>query len=237
MIESTSVCVNLVPYEEGTKQDGAQHAAYQSLELESFQNVSVAALEVDLPALMEKYPGVEFCCLPRDAKEYVGGPRNLPFVKDMIEQAYKDGRPDTYWIGMINSDIVATGVLTKRLDELASLGKDGIIIHRTDVASLDDYPEDGNVLNIGVDGFFVSVEMWERFRHSYPDWVLGEPGWGQGTELWMKFHNLKFEKLCNHECVHVRHRAFWKKQRTAVFRYNRRLYDGVKFLLDGKNKV
>lgn len=235
---NTVVCVNLVPYETGSPRDAMQHTAMVSIIEQQIGSIFVAT-RADAPAVEKTYPSLDISCLDRDAQKEIGGPRSLPFIVEMMDYAAQVTADDdgVYWIGVLNSDIivtdkfvVATGTAQERADQ-------GILIHRTDIAELGDEPLNSNVLTKGIDGFLVTQRVWENLAHTYPDFALGEPGWGQGTEHWMRFHGIKHSKLMNHEVLHVRHGAFWKKNRTAVGNHNQRLYQQIKLLDDNKGKL
>ena len=234
----TLICVNLVPYKEGSPRDIQQLSALMRL-LDSDLGRVFVAVRDEAEEIEKRYPKLDILCLDRDAKKEIGGPRNLPFIKEMMQRVacIADTDPTVRWIGMLNSDILVTDDFERSAWASEKREDQGILIHRTDVAGICEAPQDKDVLHKGVDGFLVTPEVWSSLEHTYPDFALGEPGWGQGTEQWMQFHGLRHSKWTSHECLHVRHGAFWKRTRTAVANHNQRLFRQIKLLNETKGKL
>lgn len=149
--------------------------------------------------------------LRRTGLERFGRP--LPFVRDLIDRADYEGEwSGDYWIGTFNSDIV----VTPRLIELVAENSvaESIHIHRTDVDDLTSR-SNAEVDVASVDGWLLRNSLWEvlwRGECSYPDFMLGEPGWGYATTVWAASQKLTAYHLNEpFACMHVRHSGEWKK--------------------------
>lgn len=137
----------------------------------------------------------------------IAGYRKLPYVKDLLDLGTWIGTP---WIGFFNSDIILTlkfwDTFKKKEEE-----EEVFLTKRTDIDHVDQDPKEGaRLLDDSTDGIVIRREVWLRLRDTYPDFVVGEPGWGYCTNLWVKRHGLKVHQLRNHECLHVRHEGLWK---------------------------
>lgn len=226
--------VNLVPFREGTNHAENQRAAFEVLERIVAENSSKVYLmtfcfDHEFEEIKRRFHTTPMV-LVRDAKREIGGPRSLPFIPEIMAQlAHRCSEAGTRWIGFVNSDIIIT---QRMIDRLLAAPKEikAILCHRTDVEKPGGELLDENSLRNGIDGMFLEWQTWDRLKHTYPDWVLGEPGWGQGTQEWVTFHQVPHEYMGDHELLHVKHKAFWKYHRTAPLAHNRRLYQQVKTL-------
>jgi len=223
---TTAVAVNLVKYVHNTPRDVSQYMAFSSLQQEFQVYPFCFPGEVEF---FKKNYGVKPWLLSQDSRSLVGGHRQLPFIKEMIETVLESS--GIQWIGFINSDILVTPKLSKMIESLGPYSPvptiQAVIAHRTDVDSFVHTPVDRDILHNGVDTFFMRRLTWRLMISDYPNWVLGEPGWGQGTVKWCQLHGIPFKSLKGHETLHERHDAYWKKRATPATAHNQDLYRQV----------
>lgn len=208
-----SICISLADHEDPA-QKARQDRARESW-LACHQNGLGLPVLRGLPAISVFF--LHDNELRRTGLERFGRP--LPFVRDLLDRADYEGEWEDkrewsgdYWIGTFNSDIV----VTPRLIELVSENSvaESIHVHRTDVDDLETR-RNAKVDVASVDGWLIKNSLWEvlwRGECSYPDFMLGEPGWGYGTTVWAASQKLRMFHLNKPlACLHVRHRGEWKK--------------------------
>jgi len=221
---TVSVAVNLVRYPAKSRRDVVQRATSDRIFLNFAAYFYCFPGEVDH---FDTFYAVKPTMLMRDSIEEIGGHRTLPFITEMIGRILVSGGDSGEWIGVVNSDIYATQTLEDRLEDF---GPDvhAVAVHRTDVDHLfEDPPTQAGILHNGVDSFFMRRHVWDEWIESFPDWVLGEPGWGQGAVKWCQLKGIPFKSLKGHETLHERHRAYWKTHMTPTKQHNQKLYRKV----------
>jgi len=220
---TVSVAVNLVPYSSSEeRRSKSQFIAFTSLVSELW--AYPFCFTEELVRLSSEF-STDMIVLNRNSQEEIGGKRTLPFIRDMIGEILEstgDG-----WVGIINSDIYVTPNFRPKIESL-SPDIHAVAVHRTDVNQFfKDPPVKSGILHNGVDTFFMRYHVWEKWFDSFPDWVLGEPGWGQGAVKWCQLKGIPFVSLKGHETLHERHQAFWKTNMTPTKQYNQKLYKQV----------
>lgn len=159
--------------------------------------------------------------LLRNSREEIGSERPLPFIREMLAAGMEYVRDLADWVVMLNSDII---VKPKLFEALRETSAQFLTLRRTDVIR----PQDtmGQLLPNGIDGIALRKLIWERQENApVPDFVLGEPGWGEGMRLWGALQS-KWQELDGGEIMHVVHDGVWRKTplTDGAKRHNRRLY-------------
>jgi len=227
---TVSVAVNLVPYSNSERcRQKSQFVAFTSIkaELEMYP----FCFEGEVKYISNAY-SLDPLLLKRNSQKEIGGGRQLPFIKEMIKEIIDPhwccvdlGKNE--WIGVINSDILIT---LKFLPKIKAIEPEihAVAVHRTDVNQFfKDPPVKSGILHNGVDAFFMRYHVWKKWFDDFPDWVLGEPGWGQGAVKWCQLKGIPFVSLKGHETLHERHRAYWKTHMTPTKQHNQKLYRQV----------
>ena len=156
--------------------------------------------------------------LTRDSLRDIGGRRRLPFLKDLIEAGY-EARHD--WITVLNSDIIVRPAL---IEKISTTTANFVTLRRTDIIKQGDTC--GQVLPNGIDGVAMRRDLWdEKGRDDIPDYVLGEPGWGEGMRIWGA-KQAGWVELSGGETLHVIHDGVWRTSslEDPAKQHNRRLY-------------
>lgn len=114
------------------------------------------------------------------AKE-IGDTRNLPFIKDLIEEGMKHTKIVSDIVILTNSDVGVTRGMTERLRRLCAV-RGAAFGYRFD---FDSVPEEGlDAVGVsrgkflgGLDLFAFTRGFWEQHKDKFPDSVLGCAGW------------------------------------------------------------
>jgi len=235
---SAVIAVNWVPYKDQKRRD-QQREAMASLDMPGLVKV-VCILEHDFidheDALHEDRPG-DFPkmsrLLTRDAVDEIGGDRHLPFLKEMMDAAYDTAQTAVEvdhvpkWVGLLNSDIIVTLKGVDKLEELAREDIEVAVVHRRSLRTGQDFMG-------GVDGFFIRTTSWPLFRQPFPDFVLGEPGWGEGVRDWFQGRT-KVSRICDGAFLHRDHPRNWDFSKTPATLHNQGLYQSVQKELKNGN--
>ena len=115
----------------------------------------------------------------RDARS-IGDPKELPFIRDMIEGAMKLVESDEDIVVLINADICVIPNITLKLKEACS--KVGACwSHRHEFKRIDRLFENESELigprHCGSDMFAMTRKWWASHGGKFPDAVLGREAW------------------------------------------------------------
>jgi len=116
----------------------------------------------------------------RDARS-IGDPKELPFIRDMIEGAMKLVESEDDIVVLINADICVIRDITLKLKDACSNGG-ASWAHRYDCKRIDQLFENQSDLDnkswyCGSDMFAMTRQWWNNHNHKFPDAVLGREAW------------------------------------------------------------
>ncbi len=160
-----------------------------------------------------KVDGWEIALLDRDARD-IGEPRDLAFLKDMINTACERiGRDD--YILYTNMDVICTPRIYERL--LRHPGGT-IEYHRRDIQPVEKYQdaflEQYIIRETGVDGFAITPKRWDDINEYLPDVIIGEPHWDTIFSGILKTH---FSREKNtKDLYHTEHGQGWDTSNLTV---------------------
>lgn len=143
----------------------------------------------------------------RDATS-IGDTRTLPFIKDVIEQAYENAAllsEDNAFILLTNTDTCLTPGFAHAIQRLEG---EAYFSHRRDFAKLERPLTQNEVENgqwyPGSDLFVFTLPWWEQHRDEMPDMLVGAEGWDKVLrELIKATGGGEIHGCCYHE-VHDR---------------------------------
>lgn len=138
----------------------------------------------------------------------------LPYVRDLIEMAFKSCTQDLDIISISNADVgCVAGVTGQVIDAIRAHGCaythrhdvcgkqiDSPILSESDVANLQWYP--------GSDWFFMSKTWWIKHGDEMPDMVLGREFWDAVLRQIMKKHGTEEIHL---SVWHEKHSSYWEQ--------------------------
>lgn len=197
------------------------HAFDELVRVARPDNVLACVFREELQEHEEKLRTVPEYLLVRDSLKEIGGRRRLPFLRDLFSAGAEMVRGKDDWIVVLNSDIIIRPHLIEQLQETAARF---VTLRRTDITR----PGEtfGQLLPNGIDGVAMRRDLWcMEGRFDLPDYVLGEPGWGEGMRIWGA-KQAGWVELSGGETLHVVHDGAWRASHLEdpAKRHNRRLY-------------
>jgi len=168
---------------------------------------------------------------PLPARPAVTGERfPLPFVRDLINEGFKDAKPNDIVI-LINSDIVVVpgvqGLIEDRCREFGCC-----FAHRWDFSKITRVPVNEEEIKqgrwyAGSDLFAFTKTWWEARSAHFPDMLVGREGWDMVMRNLMKrsVDPANRSQIELHKAiVHERHASLWEAQKNLGGNaYNRAL--------------
>lgn len=146
--------------------------------------------------------------LPRTAHT-IGDPRDMYFIKDVIDAGLKGFPPDTRCM-FTNTDTCIRDGLTAEIQRLTG---EAYYSHRRDFTRLE-RPLTVNEIETGTwyagsDLFVFTVRWWMAHRDEMPDMILGAEGWDKILRTLVKDTGGGEIHLC---CYHERHGSIWERE-------------------------
>lgn len=116
--------------------------------------------------------------------ERAAGPRNLPYLKDLMDySASLSTSPDDY-IGFMNSDIILAKTFFDSVKKYEAIHH-VFFLKVVDIPSVEElYVQRPRPYPYTVDAFLIRASLWAKDRYTCPDFVLAEPYWDPGIIFW-----------------------------------------------------
>ena len=168
--------------------------------------------------------------LHRDASEWIGNNRRLPYIKEILNKAYIYS--DSVF-GYINSDIL----LTKSFFDILKDKHDAYFFYRTEIGEVtknqfvseDIRPIYGGNHHEGCDAFFFDKEFWEHYGFLFNEnLILGETEWD--TYYRFMIDSITSDYYVGRDLYHVYHDAKWTEHSKGAqnnIRIWKEFYDSV----------
>ena len=174
--------------------------------IESNKNKTVLLL--DCGTTIHHREGWEFQLLKRDSKTELGNNKDLPYLKDLLDEAYKRCDDDGY-ILYTNSDCGISKHLYKDLlrfdDDIIEYNRKDVWYNPTTLYEL--YKNKYKPFYIGIDGLAIKSSHYKSIRNEIPDVIIGDPHWDTVVSGTLKtLGNVRQE---SYELYHPRHKQVW----------------------------
>ncbi len=189
-----------------------QSFAMESIE-KSKQSKSVLKIAAFVPTEYDDgkgglSPAWDTVRLSRDAESDIGHNRPLPFLLDMLDNAYEHCSLSGIII-YSNIDCIISENFYKNIE---TSKRDYIEFYRQDINGIPSKYEDAFTLGKahilhGVDAFAISARFYAKIRHMIPDLVIGEPYWDAVISGLMKEHTNVSQNTT--DLFHIRHETTW----------------------------
>ncbi len=218
-------CVNLVPYTDPEKLR-RQEIAAQSID--SIRENFLLPINACLSDEVIEREG----WITSSALQWVTSPgtvpKKLPLVRDLFDQASAVAEiHGCEWFAVANADIILTNEWKSRVKKLLQGEEEIFIFARTDLdrdseGTLNQNPK---LFHRGQDLYLCRVKTWEKIRHHFHSYILGEAYWDNiFTALFLTYAKgyLVLDQLGL--CLHERHSKSWGE--SQLHRHNLFLANG-----------
>lgn len=134
-----------------------------------------------------------------------------PVVREVFDVLAREAlRRGCVWFAFTNSDIR----LTQRLvDFVGAYSGDGVAVSRTEL----DGASPAEVTLAGIDTFLVRATWWERHRHRFRRYLIGEPVWDNVYTALLMRHGDSVLLNTPGWAFHERHPAAWRTSPFAEY--------------------
>ena len=199
-----------------------QEITLKSIREAKIENVTLIAATSDKSIKVDWF---NMEVLNRDATTEFKDKRDLSFLKDLLDIAYKYANDDD-WILFTNSDCAVSKRIYNHVLEENSCKV--IEFHRLDILNMPKTLEDlkrfpSELFKIGIDGIAIKASYYRDTRNLIPDFLIGEPHWD--TCISWLYHKKTEVQTNVIDLYHARHERTWNiNNLTKSGKYNEKLF-------------